>query len=309
MNDSYISFLEIWHQSMYYLIGVAGLSAILIYVGYYIILLTKNDLKGKYDFVSVNEIKWFRLGHFAIGSGIFFYLNYVRQDTVQLATMWFFVRLFTSICLTTLYVYIMVLMLKYYYPRPLSKKLKRLRYTPRVNPNTGNKLKLLSEEEEDAYLDEGMQAEEEVFSVDYDVWVDSDSDYVKIEKYKGHLTAHECDRCGFQTLKLSFEEIIKKPSQHADGEIKKEYECSYCGRIKRDVVRLSRQTSPEYVPGNPSLLIEDPINGTTIPVSVNVEILSNKGDIKKYQFQNTEAASKFLSKFDFNALEKDLEES
>ena len=30
-------------------------------------------------------------------------------------------------------------------------------------------MKLLSEEEEDAYLDEGMQAEENVFSVDYDI--------------------------------------------------------------------------------------------------------------------------------------------
>ena len=34
------------------------------------------------------------------------------------------------------------------------------------------RLVLLSEDEEDAYLDEGMQAEENVFSVDYDVWID-----------------------------------------------------------------------------------------------------------------------------------------
>jgi len=213
MKDSYISFLEIWHQSMYYLIGVSIVAAVLIYVGYNLILTTKRDLKDKYEFVSKNEINWYRLANIAIGGGIFFFLNYIRQETVQLATMWFFVRLFTSICITTLYVYIMILMLRYYYPKPLDKKLKRLRYTPRINPNNGNKMKLLSEEEEDVYLDEGMQAEENVFSVDYDVWVDSDSDYVKIEKYKGHLAALECDRCGFQTLKLSFEEIIKRVSR------------------------------------------------------------------------------------------------
>ena len=313
MNDSYISILEIWHQSMYYLIGLAGLLTIVIFIGYYVVLLTKSDLKAKYDFVSLNEIRWFRLGHFAIGAGVFFSLNYfnllIKKETVELAPVWFFVRLFTSLCITTLYLYTVTLILKYYYPKPLDKKLKKLRYTARVNPNTGKKLKLLSEEEEDAYLDEGMQAEEDVFSVDYDVWIDPDSDYVKIEKYKGHLAALECDRCGFQTLKLSMEEIIKEPSDTADGEIKKEYECSYCGRIKRDVVRLSRQTSPELNVSNPNLLIDDPLkNGTTIPVSVNVEILSNKGDIKNYQFQNTEAASKFLSEFNFNSLDSVAEE-
>ena len=38
-------------------------------------------------------------------------------------------------------------------------------------------MKLLSEEEEDAYLDEGQQAEENVFSVDYDVWIDEETGY------------------------------------------------------------------------------------------------------------------------------------
>ena len=33
-------------------------------------------------------------------------------------------------------------------------------------------MRLLSEDEEDVYLDEGMQAEENIFSVDYDVWID-----------------------------------------------------------------------------------------------------------------------------------------
>ena len=44
-------------------------------------------------------------------------------------------------------------------------------------------MKLLSEDEEDVYLDEGMQAEENVFSVDYDVWIDEESGYTKIEKH------------------------------------------------------------------------------------------------------------------------------
>ncbi|MEL7147961.1 MAG: hypothetical protein AAFO69_16425, partial [Bacteroidota bacterium] len=299
------SFLDIWHQAMYYLGWVSGGAAILIYLGYKVILAGKKELKSKYDFVSQNEVNAFKLAHIAVGIAIFAFLNFRAQTNVEIAVGWFFIRLFISICATTLYIYIMILILQYYYPKPLEKKLERLRYTPRTNPKTGNKLKLLSEEEEDVYLDEGMQAEEDVFSVDYDVWVDPKSDYVKIEKYKGHLAALECDRCGFQTLKLAKEEIIKQPSALADGEIKKEYNCTYCGRIKREVVRLNRQASPQLTEANPNLMIEDPLNqGTTIPVSVHVDILSNKGNKRSYEFQNTEEASKFLSAFDYKKLDE-----
>ena len=75
--------------------------------------------------------------------------------------------------------------LEYYYPTLQEKRLQRLRYKPRTSPKSGKPMKLLSENEEDVHLDEGQQAEENIFSVDYDVWVDEASDYVKIEKYPG----------------------------------------------------------------------------------------------------------------------------
>ena len=62
-------------------------------------------------------------------------------------------------------------------------------------------MKLLSEEEEDVHLDEGMQAEENIFSVDYDVWIDEETGFTQIDKYAGHLHALECPECSYQTLK------------------------------------------------------------------------------------------------------------
>jgi hypothetical protein len=64
------------------------------------------------------------------------------------------------------------LILEYYYPTRLDKKLKKWRYMPRTNPKNGNKMRVLSEEEEDVHMDPGMIAEENVFSIDYDVWID-----------------------------------------------------------------------------------------------------------------------------------------
>ncbi|MCH7890259.1 MAG: HAD family hydrolase, partial [Gemmatimonadetes bacterium] len=71
------------------------------------------------------------------------------------------------------------------------------------------------EDEEDVHLDEGMQAEENVFSVDYDVWVDQESGEVKIEKYPGELEALKCGTCKFQTLRLVSEEILEAILGHA----------------------------------------------------------------------------------------------
>ena len=76
-------------------------------------------------------------------------------------------------------------------------------YTPRINQQSGNKMRLLREDEEDVHLDEGMRAEEDVFSVDYDVWIDEMTGRTQVEKYPGHLEALQCNNCGFFTMKVA----------------------------------------------------------------------------------------------------------
>ena len=82
-----------------------------------------------------------------------------------------------------------------------------------------------------------MQAEENVFSVDYDVWKDLETGYVKIEKYSGHLHATQCPECNYQTFKIVKEEILKVPSSTEEGELMKHYQCGYCGyKAKKNVI-------------------------------------------------------------------------
>jgi hypothetical protein len=102
-------------------------------------------------------------------------------------------------------------------------------------------MKLLSESEEDAYLDEGMQAVENVFSIDYDVWKDEETGYVKIEKYAGHLHALQCPECNYQTFKVVKEEIMRIPAGEQEGELMKHFLCGYCGykAKKSGVLRMS----------------------------------------------------------------------
>ena len=300
-NDFYLDFLAKWQQIVSILVFVVLGIGVLNYIFYKISFASKKTYKEKFDLASEKETKKLLSGHILIAIALFLFCNTLEYETMKLDGIWFFIRLFVSMCIGVLYGYIAQLILKFYYPRILEKKLKKLRYTPRVNPENGTKMKLLSEAEEDAYLDEGMQAEENVFSVDYDVWIDESTGYTKIEKYQGHLTALECDRCGFQTLRLAKEEIIKEATATEDGELLKEFNCSYCGRIKRKNVVLSHKIKDGSESGQ---LIDDPLTHDARISVVKIEIHGNNGEIKEYDFQNLDQAKNFLSEFDFSKLEE-----
>ena len=107
-------------------------------------------------------------------------------------------------------------------------------------------MNLLSEEEEDVHLDEGMQAEENAFSVDYDVWIDEVSGFTKIEKYNGRLHALQCSECNYQTLRVDREEIIQPATETDDGELMKYFSCTYCGHKEKKSFKIAKlKTSSE----------------------------------------------------------------
>ncbi|MGK7397927.1 MAG: hypothetical protein ACNS62_25365 [Candidatus Cyclobacteriaceae bacterium M3_2C_046] len=209
-----------------------------------------SDLKKKYDYINLNEIKmlWYSSLAAIIAIGIF-----VNTLFTISGDMWFFVRLFTTIMMGLILGVIVSNVLKFYYPFYVEKRLKKLRYTPRVSPKNGKSMKLLSEDEEDVYLDEGMQAEENVFSVDYDVWIDEETGYTKIEKYAGHLHALQCPECNYQTLKVVKEEILESPTESEEGELMKFFKCDYCDYKERKAFRIARlrTVKPEETSNRP----------------------------------------------------------
>lgn len=208
---------------------------LLIILGYFLKLATTSDSKTKYDFINKYEIKVLWIAALIIVVGACFFAN---SNIIELNALWIFVRIFTTVSMGMIVALIIQNLLKFYYPFFIEKRLKVLRYKPRISPKTGKPMKLLSEEEEDAYLDEGMQAEENLFSMDYDVWKDDETGYIKIEKYAGHLHAIQCPECNYQTFKVVREEIIKEPTATEEGELLKHYQCSYCGNKARKTVHL-----------------------------------------------------------------------
>jgi len=272
---------------------------IVLYIFYNIRVYTITDYKEKHDYISLNEITWLKWMFFSFAVAVGLSINLYGMGKTNLGEIgvWFFVRLIMSIAGGTLVGTVSFLVLQYWYPTRLNSKLQKWRYMPRVNPKTGNKMKLLTEEEEDVHLDLGMQAEENIFSIDYDVWVDESSGDVKIEKYLGHLMGLRCLNCGFYTMKVVREEIIERHEDDSPKELLKHYQCAYCKNVRATQFHVSKREIEDYK----TIKMKFQRNTKGIE-AIKIEIHSSLAGKKNFEFQSIEQAQKFLEEFDIDQI-------
>lgn len=285
-------FLNTWHNVMLYGALLMFAAGVAMFIFHHLRVATIRTPKGKYDYISRREIKNLEIVFifFAIGAAML--INRYGMDKLDEMGVWFYVRLFMSFAGGTLVGYVAFLILEYYYPTRLDKRLKKWRFMPRVNPKTGNKMRLLAEHEEDVHLDEGMRAEEDVFSVDYDVWFDQATNDVLVEKYPGHIQALQCGSCGFFTLKVVREEITQKPTLNTPGELIKHYECSYCKSVRATAFKISTMEGDDFKHEKHTFRKEKDT------VLVKVEIKSHEGGSKFFEFGDLGQAQKFLNEIE-----------
>jgi hypothetical protein len=286
------SFLNTWHQTMLYGALLLFAGGIGMFLFHHLKVASIKSPKGKYDYISRREIKNLEIVFILIAIGVAMLINRYGMDKLDEMGVWFYVRLFMSFAGGTLVGYVAFLILEYYYPTRLDKRLKKWRYMPRVNPKTGNKMRLLAEHEEDVHLDEGMRAEEDVFSIDYDVWFDQATNDVLVEKYPGHIQALQCGSCGFFTLKVVREEITQKPTLNTPGELIKHYECSYCKSVRATAFNISTMEGDDFKHEKHTFRKEKDT------VLIKVEIKSREGGSKFFEFGDLSQAQKFLSEIE-----------
>lgn len=272
---------------------IMGVVGIIIYILYHVRLSAIRDYKEKHDFINTFEIKWYKWVFYAWGIAVAMIVNIYAAGRLTEMGVWFFVRFFIGAAAATLVGYVAALVLDYYYPTKLSAKLRKWRYMPRTNPATGNQMRLLREDEEDIHLNEGMQAEENVFSIDYDVWIDEKTRDIKIEKYQGHLIALQCKNCGFFTMKVTREEIVLTNDDGSPKELVKHYQCSYCKNVRATQFKISRKESEDFKNQKPQFG-----RNTKNVELVKVEIHSSLKGRQSFEFQTVEEAQKFLDEFD-----------
>ena len=292
MEQSPSVFLEYWHYAM--IIGAIILTsiAVIIFLIHNLKISTIGSYKGKYDYINGHEIKNYKTVFICLGIATMLVINIYGMGKLLNIGVWFFVRLFISIAGGTLVAYVAFLILEYYYPTIVNRKLRKWRYMPRMGKSR-NKLRLLGEEEEDVHLEEGMRAEENVFSIDYDVWIDEKSGEVKIEKYPGHLQALKCNSCGFYTMKVVKEEITRQPTKESPGELIKHFQCYYCKSVRATAYNISNKDASDYLNATKHIFKKN----KNIEL-VRVEIHSSVSGKKYYDFQNIVEAQKFLDEYD-----------
>jgi hypothetical protein len=221
-------FLDSWNYYMY--------SGALVFIGIGLLILLYHefrilkikDLKEKYDYVNLHEIRyfWFALLSFIVAG--FLFANTLANDIIHSSgMMWFYVRIFITVSFAVIGYFIVYSAVRIYYPRFVEKRLNKLRNKPRISAE-GNVMRKLSELEEDEYLEAYMIEEELFHAIDYDVWLDEKTGSKKIEKYFAYQHAEECPECGYYTFKISREELERTPTQHEFGLFIKHYKCSYC---------------------------------------------------------------------------------
>ena len=127
----------------------------------------------------------------------------------------------------------------------LGRILDRLRNQPRYSKQNGKIMHKLSEAEEDAFLTKGQITEEEIKSVDYDVWVTDDHDDILILQYLRPFTKYiTCPKCNFLTFYLSHSKVILAPTYSHSGKQEILHECKNCGHIQRKMQTIpSKQRS------------------------------------------------------------------
>lgn len=125
---------------------------------------------------------------------------------------------------------------------PLVILLQRWRNTPRVCSRCGARMKKLDEATDNNYLNPGQDLEEQLGSVDYDVWLCPKCGETAVEAYVDNSSAYSpCPRCGVRAYSLRTSRVLRQPTTRQEGLGVRQYHCRACGYDHDENYRLPRK--------------------------------------------------------------------
>lgn len=127
----------------------------------------------------------------------------------------------------------------------LRHQLKRLRNMKRYSKLSGKPMVKLSEDEEDRFLEKGQVTEEELGSVDYDVWIaESDPEDILILRYEKRWSSFQkCPKCGYRTYQLVQTQVIRAATHTRAGKKQLTYTCKNCNYINHVTATIPKKSS------------------------------------------------------------------
>lgn len=109
----------------------------------------------------------------------------------------------------------------------------------------GGKMKKLSEKEDNTLLSSSQDFEEQLGTVDYDVWLCPDCGTVERFPYvERQLKYKKCPDCGTIAMNLVCDKVIEPPTTRKAGEGERTYQCQYCRHIRKESYQIPRKQDP-----------------------------------------------------------------
>lgn len=183
-----------------------------------------------------NEIVQFYLTFMAILSGFYFIFLIVALLTKNLHSRYKTLKFWTLLIFPILFPFPFLI---FYI---LSKSLMtKWRDTVRVSSKNGLLMHKLSETIDNEFLSKGQVTEEQVKSIDYDVWVTDDESDILILAYKRWFSKYrKCSSCKAKTYFKVYDKTISSPTYSSSGTGERMYRCENCG-----VKHVSTYTIPK----------------------------------------------------------------
>lgn len=120
------------------------------------------------------------------------------------------------------------------------------RNRPRICPIDRHKMQKLAEHWDDNHLQPGQITEEELKSVDYDVWQCAHCEHVTIEGYRSWFSAYgACRACGFRTVEGDTT-IVQSATTTSTGVKRIDYQCHHCNEdwfVTHTIPKVSSSSS------------------------------------------------------------------
>ena len=117
-----------------------------------------------------------------------------------------------------------------------------MRMRPRNCQKCQTKMILLDEISDDAHLDEGSQLEENIKSVDYDVWQCPSCDHAHIERWRNWFSRYgACPSCNYRAQE-SDSTTLRSATTTSTGLRRIDYNCVNCGHAYSETKTIPRRS-------------------------------------------------------------------
>lgn len=128
--------------------------------------------------------------------------------------------------------------------------LTRYRNKPEICGNCGSRMKKLSEAEDNAKLTPAQDFEEQLNSVDYDVWLCPTCNSTAVYAYRNDSsTYHECPSCHTMAYRQTADRVLRQPTTRIEGMGEKVSECRYCKYRHSDPYVIPKAAAPVIIVG------------------------------------------------------------